>query len=66
MNENCRKMWADPRFKIYEGVDRLLNGNKIWDGSGWYYQPIHPQQYRVVAEKVRQALDDIAKEYGVE
>jgi hypothetical protein len=32
----------------------------------WHYNPIHPVKYRPVAERVRQALDDLMTEYGVE
>ena len=60
------KMWADPRFQILAEVDKLLNGSKVWGGMEYTYHPIHPVKYRPVAEKVRQALDDLKKEYGVE
>lgn len=60
------KMWADPRFQILAEVDKLLNGSKIWKGTEWNYHPISPVKYRPVAGKVRQALDDLKKEYGVE
>ena len=64
--DNKFKMWADPRFQILAEVDRLLNGSKIWAGMEWSYRPIHPVKYRPVAEKVREALDLVIKEYGVE
>ena len=64
--DNKFKMWADPRFQILAEVDRLLNGSKIWGGMEWSYHPIHPVKYRPVAEKVREALDLVIKEYGVE
>lgn len=64
--DNVIKMWADPRFQILAEVDKLLNGSKIWGGMEWNYHPIHPFKYRPVAEKVRQALDDLKREYGVE
>ena len=60
------KMWADPRFEILAEVDKLLMGSKIWAGMEYTYHPIHPDKYKPVAEKVRQALDDLKKEYGVE
>ena len=66
MNPQVEKMWNDPRFQILADVDRLLNGSKIWGGMGWSYHPIHPVKYRPVAEQVRQALDDLKAEYGVE
>ena len=66
MNEEVRKMWADPRFKILVEVDKLLNGSKIWAGMDWAYNPIHPVHYRPVAEKIRVALNDLKTEYGVE
>ena len=64
--DNKFKMWADPRFQILAEVDKLLNGSKIWAGMEWSYHPIHPVKYRPVAEKVREALDLVIKEYGVE
>ena len=64
--DNKFKMWADPRFQILAEVDKLLNGSKIWGGMEWSYHPIHPVKYRPVAEKVREALDLVIKEYGVE
>jgi hypothetical protein len=60
------KMWDDPRFEILAEVDKLLNGSKIWGGMEYTYHPIHPDKYKPVAVKVRQALDDLKKEYGVE
>ena len=60
------KMWADPRFQMLASVDKLLDGSKIWGGMEWVYHPIDPVKYRPVAEKVRKALDDLKKEYGVE
>jgi len=66
MNEQVKKMWADPRFKLLVEIDKLLNGSKIWGGMEWTYHPIHPVKYRPVAEKVRKALDDLKVEYGVE
>jgi len=66
VEDNKFKLWADPRFQILAEVDRLLNGSKIWGGMDWSYNPIHPVKYRPVAEKVRKALDDLKKEYGLE
>ena len=60
------KMWDDPRFEILAEVDKLLNGSKVWGGMEYTYHPIHPDKYKPVAVKVRQALDDLKKEYGVE
>ena len=60
------KMWDDPRFEILAEVDKLLNGSKTWAGMEYTYHPIHPDKYKPVAVKVRQALDDLKKEYGVE
>ena len=60
------KMWDDPRFEILAEVDKLLNGSKVWAGMEYTYHPIHPDKYKPVAVKVRQALDDLKKEYGVE
>ena len=64
--DNKFKLWADPRFQILAEVDKLLNGSKIWGGMEWSYHPIHPVKYRPVAEKVREALDLVIKEYGIE
>ena len=65
MNEQVRRMWADPRFQILADMDKLLNGSKIWGGMEWVYHPIHPVKYRPVAEKVRRELDELKQEYGV-
>ena len=64
--DNVIKMWADPRFQILAEVDKLLTGSKTWAGMEYTYHPIHPVKYRPVAEKVRQALDDLKKEYSVD
>jgi hypothetical protein len=64
--DNQIKLWKDPRFQILAEVDKLLNGNRVWKGTEWNYHPISPVKYRPVAEKVRQALDELQKEYGVE
>jgi hypothetical protein len=66
MNEQVEKMWADPRFQLLADMDRLLNGDRIWAGMDWHYNPIHPVKYRPVAKRVQQALDDLRTEYGVE
>ena len=60
------KMWADPRFQILAEVDKLLTGSKTWAGMEYTYHPIHPDKYKPVAVNVRQALDELKKEYGVE
>jgi hypothetical protein len=64
--DNVIKMWNDPRFEILAEVDKLLTGSKIWAGMEYTYHPIHPVKYKPVAVKVRKALDDLKKEYGVE
>jgi len=64
--DNVIKMWADPRFEILAEVDKLLTGSKTWAGMEYTYHPIHPVKYKPVAVKVRKALDDLKKEYGVE
>ena len=66
MNEKVKAMWKDPRFQILADMDKLLNGSKIWGGWDWIYHPIHPVNYRPVAEKVRKLLDELKVEYGVE
>ena len=65
MNEQVERMWADPRFQLLVDMDRLLTGDRIWDGWEWHYNPIHPVKYRPMAERVRAALDDLKAEYGV-
>ena len=60
------KMCRDPRFEILAEVDRLLNSSRVWGGLEWVYHPIDPVKYRPVAEKVRRALDEVKREYGVE
>ena len=65
MNEQVERMWADPRFQLLVDMDRLLTGDRIWDGWDWHYNPIHPVKYRPVAERVRAALDELKAEYGV-
>ena len=64
--DNVIKMWADPHFQLLVDVDKLLNGNRVWSGMEWSYGYIHPHQYRPVAERVRQALDVLHEQYGVE
>ena len=64
--DNLINMWCDPRFQMLALVDKLLDGDKTWAGFEYTYHPIHPVKYRPVAEKVRQALDELKKEYGVE
>lgn len=66
MNEQVRRMWADPRFQILADMDRLLESSKIWGGMEWVYHPIHPVKYRPMAERVRAELDKLQQEYGVE
>lgn len=65
MNEKVKAMWKDPRFQILTDMDKLLNGSKIWSGMEWTYHPIHPMNYRPVAEKIRKLLDELEAEYGV-
>ena len=64
--DNVIKMWNDPRFEILAEVDKLLTGSKTWAGMEYTYHPIHPVKYRPVAEKIRKALDELKREYGVE
>jgi hypothetical protein len=66
MNEQVKKMWADPRFQIYADVLKLLEGSRVWGGMDWSYSYIHPAKYLPVRDQVRRALDDVKKEYGVE
>ena len=60
------KMWCDPRFQMLAAVDKLLDGSKTWAGFEYTYHPIHPFKYLPVKAKVRQVLDDLKKEYGLE
>jgi hypothetical protein len=64
--DNQINMWADPHFQLLAEVDRLLTGSRVWKGTEWNYHPISPVKYRPVAEQVRNALDELYKEYGVE
>jgi hypothetical protein len=66
MNDNVKKMWADPRFQVYADVVKLLEGSRIWGGMGWSYYYIVPEKYLPVKDQVRKALDELYKEYGVE
>ena len=66
MNDNVKKMWADPRFQVYADVIKLLEGSRMWSGQGWSYHYIVPAKYLPVKDQVRKALDDLYKEYGVE
>ena len=63
---NKFKMWADPRFQILAEIERVLDSSKTWGGMEYTYHPIHPFKYLPVKAKVRQALDDLKKEYGLE
>ena len=64
--DNVIKFWADPRFQILADVDKLLNGSKTWMGMEWSYGYIHPVKYRPVAEMIREELNKLKTEYGVE
>ena len=66
VSDNQIKMWGDPRFQILAEVDKLLTGSKTWAGMEYTYHPIHPDKYKPVAVKVRQALYALQLEYGVE
>ena len=66
VSDNVIKMWADPRFQILAEVERVLDSSKIWAGMEYTYHPIHPDKYKPVAVKVRKALDELYKEYGIE
>ena len=64
--DNVNRMWDDPRFEILSEVNQLLNSSRVWSGQEWAYHPIHPFKYRPIAEKVQDALNELAAEYGVE
>ena len=65
MNDQVKKMWADPRFQVYADVIKLLEKQRVWSGMGWSYGYIHPAQYLPVRDQVRKAMDDLMEEYGV-
>jgi hypothetical protein len=33
-----------------------LEGARIWNGTEWHYNPLHPLHYRSALERLRQAL----------
>lgn len=66
MNERIEEMWNDPRFQLLSDVEHLLNSSKIWAGMEYTYLPIHPVKYCPIEKKVREALDALKKEYGIE
>ena len=66
MNEQVKKMQADPMFQLLVDIDKMLTGSRVWGGMDWTYHPIHPVKYLPVKDKVREALDDMYKQYGVE
>ena len=63
---NIVRMWADPRFQLYADIIRLLEGSRVWGGMDWTYNPIHPFKYLPIKDRVREALDAVKAEYGVE
>lgn len=66
MNEQVKKMQADPMFQLLVDIDKMLSGSRVWGGMDWTYQPIHPFKYLPVKDKVREALDNMYTQYGVE
>lgn len=66
MNDQVKKMQADPMFQLLVDIDKMLTGSRVWGGMDWTYHPIHPFKYLPVKDKVREALDDMYKQYGVE
>lgn len=64
--DNVNRMWSDPRFEILSEVNQLLNSSRVWSDTEYAYQPIHPAKYRPIAEKIQDALNELATEYGVE
>lgn len=66
MNDQVKKMQADPMFQLLVDIDKMLTGSRVWGGMDWTYHPIHPFKYLPVKNKVREALDDMYKQYGVE
>ena len=66
MNKQVKKMQADPMFQLLVDIDKMLAGSRVWGGMDWTYHPIHPFKYLPVKDKVREALDDMYTQYGVE
>jgi hypothetical protein len=66
MKEEIKLMWSDPRFQVLANVLKLLEGDRIWGGQDWVYNPIHPFKYLPVRDQVRKAPDAVKAEYGVE
>jgi hypothetical protein len=66
MNDQVKKMQADPMFQLLVDIDKMLTGSRVWGGMDWTYHPIHPFKYLPVKDKVREALDDMYKQHGVE
>lgn len=66
MNDKIKQMQADPMFQLLVDIDKMLTGSRVWGGMDWTYHPIHPVKYLPVKDKVREALDDMYKQYGVE
>lgn len=59
------ELWADPRFQLLIDINKVLEGNRIWGGMSWHYNPIHPFMYLPLIERVDKALDDVQQEYGI-
>ena len=66
MKQKIKEMQADPQFQLLIDIDKVLNSARVWGGTEWTYQPIHPLIYRKVAGKVRTAIDKLKADYGVE
>jgi len=66
MHDNVKQMQADPMFQLLVDIDKILSGSRVWGGMDWSYHPIHPVKYLPVKDKVREALDDMYIQYGVE
>lgn len=66
MTDQVKKMQSDPMFQLLVDVDSLLTGSRIWGGMDWTYNPIHPVKYLPVKDKVREAIDNMYAQYGVE
>ena len=61
-----KALWADPNFQILRDVDKLLQSSRIWSGMDWSYNSIHPMKYEKLIPRVREALNRLKEQYGVE
>jgi len=60
------EFYNDPNFIILSEVERVLQSQKVWAGMEYNYGPINPVHYKPLLDKVRDAIDSIARLYGVQ